>query len=411
MRGGAGMQKITLRNQRVGTSAKHNQHKHIEDVNREEKALLFFDIENDSYRLKKLKNVKLPKMEYKYYKSKYQKALDLQNEKYIKNRHKDRVKTIRDWLTDKNKQPDEQILQIGSVQNHDDVSREEFEAMIIEYCKEHEKQFGSNIHIIDVAFHYCEEGLPHVHIRSVADYEKDGVRTIGMEKALKALGLERPDTSKKEGRYNNRKMTLTSMEREMWVDICRSHGLEIDTEVKEPGKKHQEIAIYKNNKELEKQQAQKLKNIEVLEKQREQKLNYINKLQQLEETIEEQEKLTKDLDNGINKKFKQYEDLTLDELRRMALKKIYRTNEQGDIMIKNGHAFLTDWAINICEEITNKTLVNIANTSLDHVKEVAENIEILKYVNDYFPKLKEQILESGRQKEYGTQQIDEQISR
>lgn len=70
------MQKITLRNQRVGTSAKHNQHKHIEDVNREEKALLFFDIENDSYRLKKLKNVKLPKMEYKYYKSKYQKALD-----------------------------------------------------------------------------------------------------------------------------------------------------------------------------------------------------------------------------------------------------------------------------------------------------------------------------------------------
>ena len=404
MRGGAGMQKITLRNQRVGTSAKHNQHKHIEDVNREEKALLFFDIENDSYRLKKLKNVKLPKMEYKYYKSKYQKALDLQNEKYIKNRHKDRVKTIRDWLTDKNKQPDEQILQIGSVQNHDDVSREEFEAMIIEYCKEHEKQFGSNIHIIDVAFHYCEEGLPHVHIRSVADYEKDGVRTIGMEKALKALGLERPDTSKKEGRYNNRKMTLTKMEREMWVDICRSHGLEIDTEVKEPGKKHQEIAIYKNNQELEKQQAQKLIIQNEIQK-------HAKRLKDLKGDIKEQVDLTRSLDKEINEKFKQYEDLTLDELRRMALQKIYKTNEQGDLIIKNGHAFLTDWAIDRCEQIKYEFFVDITKTTADHVKEVSENIEILEYIKKYFPTLKTQIIERGREKEYGIPENEEQISR
>ncbi len=398
------MQKITLRNQRVGTSAKHNQHKHIEDVNREEKALLFFDIENDSYRLKKLKNVKLPKMEYKYYKSKYQKALDLQNEKYIKNRHKDRVKTIRDWLTDKNKQPDEQILQIGSVQNHDDVSREEFEAMIIEYCKEHEKQFGSNIHIIDVAFHYCEEGLPHVHIRSVADYEKDGVRTIGMEKALKALGLERPDTSKKEGRYNNRKMTLTKMEREMWVDICRSHGLEIDTEVKEPGKKHQEIAIYKNNQELEKQQAQKLIIQNEIQK-------HAKRLKDLKGDIKEQVDLTRSLDKEINEKFKQYEDLTLDELRRMALQKIYKTNEQGDLIIKNGHAFLTDWAIDRCEQIKYEFFVDITKTTADHVKEVSENIEILEYIKKYFPTLKTQIIERGREKEYGIPENEEQISR
>ena len=404
MRGGAGMQKITLRNQRVGTSAKHNQHKHIEDVNREEKALLFFDIENDSYRLKKLKNVKLPKMEYKYYKSKYQKALDLQNEKYIKNRHKDRVKTIRDWLTDKNKQPDEQILQIGSVQNHDDVSREEFEAMIIEYCKEHEKQFGSNIHIIDVAFHYCEEGLPHVHIRSVADYEKDGVRTIGMEKALKALGLERPDTSKKEGRYNNCKMTLTKMEREIWVDICRSHGLEIDTEVKEPGKKHQEIAIYKNNQELEKQQAQKLIIQNEIQK-------HAKRLKDLKDDVKEQVDLTRSLDKEINEKFKQYEDLTLDELRRMALQKIYKTNEQGDLIIKNGHAFLTDWAIDRCEQIKYEFFVDITKTTADHVKEVSENIEILEYIRKYFPTLKTQIIERGREKEYGIPENEEQISR
>ena len=398
------MQKITLRNQRVGTSAKHNQHKHIEDVNREEKALLFFDIENDSYRLKKLKNVKLPKMEYKYYKSKYQKALDLQNEKYIKNRHKDRVKTIRDWLTDKNKQPDEQILQIGSVQNHDDVSREEFEAMIIEYCKEHEKQFGSNIHIIDVAFHYCEEGLPHVHIRSVADYEKDGVRTIGMEKALKALGLERPDTSKKEGRYNNCKMTLTKMEREIWVDICRSHGLEIDTEVKEPGKKHQEIAIYKNNQELEKQQAQKLIIQNEIQK-------HAKRLKDLKDDVKEQVDLTRSLDKEINEKFKQYEDLTLDELRRMALQKIYKTNEQGDLIIKNGHAFLTDWAIDRCEQIKYEFFVDITKTTADHVKEVSENIEILEYIRKYFPTLKTQIIERGREKEYGIPENEEQISR
>lgn len=384
------MQKITLRNQRAGTSAKHNQHNHIEDANHEEMALLFFNIENDSYKLHKLKLVKLPRIEFKFYEKKYQKALDAQNHIYMQRRQTKRIKKMSDWLNDKNKRPDEQILQIGSMKNNEPVDRLEFERMVIEYVKAHEKKFGSNIHTIDVAFHYKEDGLPHVHIRSIADYDKDGISTIGMEKALEALGIERPEPSKKEGRFNNRKMTYTEMERKMWLDICIDHGLEVDTEVKEPGRKHQKMTIYKNQMELEKQE---------------------NALNRLIENVEGQRELSVELDLELEKRFKEIDDITRKELVRISLSRIYKTDSRGEFIVINGRYFLTDWAIEMCEQIQNETYIDITNTSLDNVKEISENIEILKYLKRYFPTLKGQIIERGRQKEYGIPENEQQINR
>lgn len=384
------MQKITLRNQRAGTSAKHNQHDHIEDANHEEMALTFFNIENGSFKLQKLKQVKLPRIEFKFYEKKYQKALDAQNHKYMKRRQTKRIKKMSDWLTDKNKRPDEQILQIGSLKQNDPVDRLEFERMVIEYIQEHEKKFGSNIHIIDVAFHYKEEGMPHVHIRSIADYDDNGITTIGMEKALEALGIERPDPSKKEGRFNNRKMTYTEMERQLWLDICREHGLEIDVEVKESGRTHLDTAIFKRQEELE-------------------KLDFA--LNRLIDDIEGQQELNAELDIALEKKFKQIDDLTRDEIVKIAMSQIYKTDARGEFIVKNGRYFLTDWAIEMCDQIQNETFVDITNTSLDHVKEVSENIEILKYLKRYFPTLKGQIIERGRQQEYGIPENEQQINR
>ena len=391
------MQKITLRNQRAGTSAKHNQHDHIEDKNQEEMALTFFNIENGSYKLQKLKQVKLPRIEFKFYEKNYQKALDAQNHKYMQRRQTKRIKKMSDWLTDKNKRPDEQILQIGSKKQNEPIDRLEFERIVIDYVKAHEKKFGSNIHIIDVAFHYKEEGMPHVHIRSIADYDNKGIITIGLEKALQALGIERPDLKKKESRYNNRKMTYTEMERQLWIDICKEHGIEVDTEVKEGGRKHQEVAVYKAQQELVGLQSK----IDSSEKW----------LQTLKIDIEEQKALSVELDQGITKKFEEIDKMAHDQLVDIAMQQIYLTDSNGEYIVKNGQYFLTPWAVEMCDQIKNETLADITNTSIDHVKEVAENMELLKYMNKYFIKLKRQVIDQGRSKEYGMPQKEQNIYR
>lgn len=55
--------------------------------------------------------------------------------------------------------------------------------------------------------------------------DKDGHFIIAQEKALREAGIELPDPSKPEGRYNNRKITFDKMRREMFQEICLKHGL------------------------------------------------------------------------------------------------------------------------------------------------------------------------------------------
>lgn len=56
---------------------------------------------------------------------------------------------------------------------------------------------------------HFDEKTPHVHERAIMDVkDKDGHFIIAQEKALREAGIELPDPSKPEGRYNNRKITL-----------------------------------------------------------------------------------------------------------------------------------------------------------------------------------------------------------
>ena len=69
--------------------------------------------------------------------------------------------------------------------------------------------------------------------------------TSPQEKALREAGIELPDPSKPEGRYNNRKITFDKMRREMFQEICLKHGLKIEVEPRPQRQMHKSVHEYK----------------------------------------------------------------------------------------------------------------------------------------------------------------------
>ena len=159
------------------------------------------------------------------------------NEKYVKNRHPERVKTMEDWMSQKTHAPEEVVLQVGrsdreyDTGNHPDAKVAV--ACLKEYLKELDswnKKHGEPMEILTMALH-MDEAVPHMQIRRTWVYEgDDGGLRQGQEKALERAGVPLPDPSKAPGKRNNRKMTFDSMMREKWLDICERHGLEMERE-------------------------------------------------------------------------------------------------------------------------------------------------------------------------------------
>lgn len=165
-----------------------------------------------------------------YYKKAYSAAQDAKNARYRAQRHPERCRSTDDLYTGKLTRPEEQILQIGS--KDDQISPETFYACVKDYIKGIEdwnRAHGRHMRILSIAIHF-DEATPHVHIRRVWEYEGRDGRTIGQDKALEAAGVPLPDPSKPKGRHNNRKMTFDRDMRDMWLDICERHGLDIDRE-------------------------------------------------------------------------------------------------------------------------------------------------------------------------------------
>ena len=167
-----------------------------------------------------------------FYQKRYGKQLASTNEKYIKARHKERVKSMDAWRKQVKHAPEEVITQIGKMNDHPDLDL--FKICFLEYLDELEKwnrAHGNVMHILDWALHQDEIGAPHTHIRRVWDYYNSKTKQfeLGQEKALEAAGVPLPHPDKAPGRFNNRKMTFDAEMRIVWQNICKEHGLEIET--------------------------------------------------------------------------------------------------------------------------------------------------------------------------------------
>lgn len=245
-------------------SDKHNDRnfdvEHASNVTSEDslKENAYWDCERKEMYRKADQKKSFSEVEKDYYLLNFADAYDKQMKIYIGKRQWKYVKDFDDWYRDAKKAPAETVYQIGKVGETVDQKTffkvsQRFYELKDDYYKEH----GIQADVLNRAWHF-DESVPHTHERETFWYTDDeGVKRIGQEKSLEQSGVELPDPSKKPGRYNNRKMTLTKTMRGLWLDACKEFGLEIETEPAQPGKKTMTKGewLYKHCKELEKKEA------------------------------------------------------------------------------------------------------------------------------------------------------------
>ena len=181
-------------------------------------------------------------VEKKFYEEHYGSHVDAQNLRNEEARHAERNRTIDDVLLNKKTCPEETLLQLGNIDKSVDAST--LIKISEEYFDEFEKRFGSNIHILDWALH-LDESTPHIHERHVFDATNQYGEICPMQdKALEELGIQLPDPDKPKSRYNNRKMTFDAICRELFLNICKKHGLEMEMEPIYGGASYLEKADY-----------------------------------------------------------------------------------------------------------------------------------------------------------------------
>ena len=230
-------------------NANHNTYKktrdgqnHINHDRTDENVL--YRIENN--KLKPCKSYDCIEFEKRRYKELFSDSLEAKNQRYIKQRHKERCRDIEDLYKDPKKCPFEMILQIGKAD--DSLTFEEKAEMSkrvnIDFIREMHKRYGANFVPLDLSGHY-DEISPHWHYRAVFVHQgKDGLEP-NQSKAFESMGIERPDITKPIGKHNNPLMTFTEEARNLYYEICERYGLEIDREVKNPSQKHKETLEHK----------------------------------------------------------------------------------------------------------------------------------------------------------------------
>ena len=172
------------------------------------------------------------------------------NDRYTKDGHPERCKTVKEVYQHPKTCPMETIFQLGNRQTEmsPEARKQIMIASTFELIEQLRQKYGENIRFLDLSIHNDESvGSEHVHARYVLTaLDKYGFTSVNQSQAFKQMGIERPDTSKKEGKYNNPLMTFSEILRSTFYDLCEKNGgIEIDREVKNPSQKHRDILVYK----------------------------------------------------------------------------------------------------------------------------------------------------------------------
>lgn len=197
------------------------------------------------------------------------------NEKYIRQRHKEKVQSMEHFRTE-NRQycPEETLMYLGN--SKECVSPEILKKVFEEYRTWHEKTFPLCVWL--TASMHLDESTPHIHERHVwtasyteyAEHHNETHKTkkelpdfangeedylmIGQAESLRQMGIQPPDPNKPIGKYNNAKQTYSKMCREKIAKISQQFGVEIIFEPKDDSENGLDLLSYKAKsakKELE----------------------------------------------------------------------------------------------------------------------------------------------------------------
>lgn len=245
-----------------------------------------------------------------FYEERYRASLDVQNEKYAKKRNYDRIRTMEEVYQTRQKRPTEEILQF-SKNGGIEIPKDVYDVIVETYIQkltDWSEQHGNHFHVLKYATHYDEPcGMTHTHVRTIWDYkDENGNVAIGQEEGMRQAGLEIPDMQKYQediakaeahrnkaetyvtewksnkpavysdkaaydsemkkytsgiaiaNRYNNRSITWTAKQREMWEDTLEEFGYDCDR-MRALKRKHQSTQEWDNEKLAEQAEMNRMK--------------------------------------------------------------------------------------------------------------------------------------------------------
>lgn len=153
-------------------------------------------------------------------------GLEAQNERYRKKGNYGRIWwTMDEWRKSVRHRPIENVLLVGNAEHH--LHLRALVEAYIKFCDRREERFGEIFFLISV-FTDIRSKIAHIHERYVLLWtDEEGVRHIGIDRALEQAGVDVLFPGSEEGRYNNRKMKFDQLCREMWRDTV-AEALEDD---------------------------------------------------------------------------------------------------------------------------------------------------------------------------------------
>lgn len=252
----AKMMKATIRNGRATASGKvynanHNtrsatraMESHIDHERTEQN--INFQFTNDG-QIIRCGSFDAKAFELERYEHLYGEGQRAKNDRYNQDGHPERCKTIQDIYASRRTAPMETIVQLGS--RDTDIDPEERKKKLIaatfQLIDGLRQRWGENFHILDISIH-LDESVIHAHIRSTfSAVDKFGFQVPNQAQAFEAMGIQRPDPTAKEGKYNCPLITFSELIRTEFYDLCERQGVVIDREVKNPSQKHLSVLEYK----------------------------------------------------------------------------------------------------------------------------------------------------------------------
>lgn len=170
-------------------------------------------------------------VEQAFYNHEFKAGLESKNNIYKHHGNDKYIQSMDEYRRNPRSCPEEQIFMLGNKDFHVPVKTLE------QICRKQliwEEQTFPQVKVLDYAVHADEQGAPHIHIRRAwIGHDKAGNKVIGQNKALKEMGIEKPDISKPQSRYNNAKMTYTIRCRKHLIELCRGYGIDIEAQPKE----------------------------------------------------------------------------------------------------------------------------------------------------------------------------------
>ena len=248
--------KATVRNGRATASGKvynanhntktetRNQERHIDHSRTDQNINLQFTAEG---RVRRCGSFDAKAFELSRYEELYGTGQEAKNARYIADGHPERCKSVADIYASRRTAPLETIIQLGSRDTDIDPQerKKKLMAATAELIDGLQKRWGDNLHLLDLAIH-LDEGVAHCHLRmTFSALDKFGQRVPNQSQAFEAMGIQRPDPTAKEGKYNCPLITFSEIIRTQFYDLCEKRGIVIDREVKNPSQKHLSVLEYK----------------------------------------------------------------------------------------------------------------------------------------------------------------------